>query len=91
MPQWYGRCGHQVLPFTFEAHMGVLALGGIGTNRVVEPQVDGAAIFCPVVGTKGRTVPNGAGCCTVTTFAKKHDDACAHSSWSRESHWRLGL
>ena len=32
----------------------ILALGGIGAGRVVEPQADGAAIFCPVVGMKGR-------------------------------------
>ena len=57
-----------VLPFTVEARMGVLALGGIGAGGVVEPQADGAAIFCPVVGTKGRAISNRADCCTVTIF-----------------------
>lgn len=57
-----------VLPFTVEAHMGVLALGGIGAGRVVEPQAGGAAIFCPIVGTKGRAISNRADCCTVTIF-----------------------
>ena len=47
-----------MVSFTFEANLGILALGGIGAGRVVvESQADGAAIFCPVVGTKGRTVP----------------------------------
>ena len=48
--------------------MGVLALGGIGACRVVESKADGAAVFCPVVGTKGRAVTWGTGCRTVAIF-----------------------
>ena len=58
-----------VLPFTFEAHVGVLLLVGIVAGRVFESQADGAAIFCPVVGTKGKAVPRGTGCRTVIIFA----------------------
>ena len=32
-----------VLPFTFEAHIGIVALGGFGTGRMVESQADGVA------------------------------------------------
>lgn len=34
-----------MLPFTFEAHMDVVALGGIETGRVVESQSDGVATY----------------------------------------------
>ena len=50
-----GAWRRRVLPFTFEAHVGVLALEGVGACRVVELQADGTAVFCPV-DTKGRAV-----------------------------------
>lgn len=54
-----GTCGGRVFPFTFEAHMGILALGGVGTGRVVEMEADGVTIFCLVIGTEGGAVLHG--------------------------------
>ena len=36
-----------MFPFTFEAHvhMGILALGGVETGRVVEMEADGVTIY----------------------------------------------
>ena len=48
--------------------MSVLALGGVGACRVVESKADGAAVFYPVVGTKGRVITWGKGCRTVAIF-----------------------
>ena len=34
--KWCGHCRHWCSLFTFEAYMGVVALGGVGTGRVLE-------------------------------------------------------